>query len=144
LLKEIAPRIARAAVLTHSAFAAGPGQLRVLQSVAPSLGVQIDPVDVQHAAEIERGLDEIVRQARRYWCGPVVMKCELSPASVSQRSIDNWAGTPARAALSRLNMIIGSGRPRGTAIRPDGATHFPADPAEIAATSGSALCFSAH
>jgi putative ABC transport system substrate-binding protein len=63
LLKEIAPRIARAAVLTHSAFAAGPGQLRVLQSVAPSLGVQIDPVDVQHAAEIERALDEIVRQA---------------------------------------------------------------------------------
>jgi putative ABC transport system substrate-binding protein len=35
----------------------------VLQSVAPSLGVQIDPVDVQHAAEIERSLDEIVRQA---------------------------------------------------------------------------------
>ena len=63
LLKEIAPRIAGVAVLTHSAFAAGPGQLRVLQSVAPSLGVQIYPIDVQHAAEIERALGEIVRQA---------------------------------------------------------------------------------
>jgi putative tryptophan/tyrosine transport system substrate-binding protein len=60
LLKEIAPWIARAAVLTHSAFAAGPARLRVLQSVAPSLGVQIQPVDVQEAAEIERALDEVV------------------------------------------------------------------------------------
>ena len=44
LLKEIAPTIVRAAVLTHSAFPAGPAQLRVLQSVSSSLGVQLHPV----------------------------------------------------------------------------------------------------
>jgi putative tryptophan/tyrosine transport system substrate-binding protein len=63
LLKEIAPTIVRAAVLTHSAFPAGPAQLRVLQSVSSSLGVQLHPVDVQDAAEIERGLLEIVHQS---------------------------------------------------------------------------------
>ena len=63
LLKEIAPTIVRAAVLTHSAFPAGPAQLRVLQSVSSSLGVQLHPVDVQDAAEIEWGLLEIVHQS---------------------------------------------------------------------------------
>ena len=63
LLKEIAPTIVRAAVLTHSAFPAGPAQLRVLQSVSSSWGVQLHPVDVQDAAEIERGLLEIVHQS---------------------------------------------------------------------------------
>jgi putative tryptophan/tyrosine transport system substrate-binding protein len=63
LLKEIAPTIVRAAVLTHSAFPSGPAQLRVLQSVSSSLGVQLHPVDVQDAAEIERGLLKIVHQS---------------------------------------------------------------------------------
>ena len=57
LLKEIAPTIVRAAVLTHSAFPAGPAQLRVpYNQCHRRWGVQLHPVDVQDAAEIERGL----------------------------------------------------------------------------------------
>jgi ABC-type uncharacterized transport system substrate-binding protein len=56
LLKEIAPRVTRAAVLRESAIAAGPAQFSVFQAAAPSLGVDVRPVDVRNASEIERGL----------------------------------------------------------------------------------------
>jgi ABC-type uncharacterized transport system substrate-binding protein len=56
LLKEIAPRVTRAAVLRESAIAAGPGQFGVIQAAAPSLGMEVRPVDVRNASEIERAL----------------------------------------------------------------------------------------
>ena len=56
LLKEIAPRVTRAAVLRDPAIAAGPGQLGAIQAVAPSLGVELRPVDVRDADEIERSI----------------------------------------------------------------------------------------
>src|SRR5262249_2140445 len=46
LLKEIAPRVTRAAVLRDSAIAAGPAQFAVIQAVAPSLGVELRPADM--------------------------------------------------------------------------------------------------
>ena len=54
LLKDIAPSVTRAAVLRDSAIAAGPGQFGAIQAVAPSLGVDLRPVDVRDAGEIER------------------------------------------------------------------------------------------
>jgi putative ABC transport system substrate-binding protein len=54
LLKEIAPRVTRVAVLRDSAIAAGSGQLGAIQSVAPSFGVELRPLGVRDAAEIER------------------------------------------------------------------------------------------
>jgi len=56
LLKEIAPRVTRAAVLRESAVAAGPAQFGIIQAAAPSLGVELRPVDVRNASEIERAL----------------------------------------------------------------------------------------
>jgi putative tryptophan/tyrosine transport system substrate-binding protein len=56
LLKEIAPRVTRAAVLRESAVAAGPAQFGVIQSAAPSLGVELRPIDVRDAGEIERAI----------------------------------------------------------------------------------------
>ena len=46
LLKEIAPGVTRAAVLRDPAIAAGIGQFAVIQSVAPALGVEVNPVSV--------------------------------------------------------------------------------------------------
>jgi len=46
LLKEIAPRMTRAAVLRNPAIASGIGQFGAIQAVAPSLGVELTPVDV--------------------------------------------------------------------------------------------------
>jgi ABC-type uncharacterized transport system substrate-binding protein len=56
LLKEIAPRVTRAAVLRESAIAAGPALFGVIQAAAPSLGVELRPVDVRDAGEIERAM----------------------------------------------------------------------------------------
>jgi putative tryptophan/tyrosine transport system substrate-binding protein len=61
LLKEIAPNVTRAAVLRDTAAPAGLGQFAAIQSGAPSLGVEITPVDVQNADEIERDVTEFER-----------------------------------------------------------------------------------
>ena len=56
LLKDIAPRTTRVAVIRDPAIAAGPGQFAAIQSVAPSLGVELRPVDVRDGGEIERAI----------------------------------------------------------------------------------------
>jgi len=56
LLKEIAPRVTRAAVLRDTSIAVGPAQFGAVQAVAPSLGMELRPVDVHDAGEIERAL----------------------------------------------------------------------------------------
>jgi putative ABC transport system substrate-binding protein len=61
LLKEIAPRVTQAAVLRDPAIAQGIGQWGALQSVAPSFGVELRPVDVREAGEIERSITAFAR-----------------------------------------------------------------------------------
>src|SRR6266508_3568105 len=61
LLKQIAPGITRAAVLRDPAISAGIGQFGAIQAVAPSLGVEVIPVNVRDAGEIE---DAITAYAR--------------------------------------------------------------------------------
>jgi ABC-type uncharacterized transport system substrate-binding protein len=62
-LKEIAPRMARAAVLRDPAIASGIGQFAAVQAVAPSLGVELSPVDVRDAGEIERAVTAFARSS---------------------------------------------------------------------------------
>jgi putative ABC transport system substrate-binding protein len=61
LLKEIAPRVTRAAVLRDPALTAGIGQFAVIQSVAPSVGMEVSPVNVRDAGEIERAVTAFAR-----------------------------------------------------------------------------------
>ena len=61
LLKEIAPRMARGAVLRDPAIASGIGQFAAAQAVAPSLGVELSPVDVRDAGEIDRAVTAFAR-----------------------------------------------------------------------------------
>jgi putative ABC transport system substrate-binding protein len=63
LLKEIAPGITRVAVLRDPAITAGTGQFAVIQSVAPSVGVDLRPIDVRDPAEIERAVVAFTRSA---------------------------------------------------------------------------------
>ena len=56
LLKEIAPRVTRAAVLRDPTIAAGIGQLAAIQAVAPALGVELSPLGARDVSEIERAL----------------------------------------------------------------------------------------
>jgi len=63
LLKEIAPSVTRAAVLRDSTATAGIGQFAVIQAVAPSVGVDVSPVSMRDAAEIERAVAAFARSA---------------------------------------------------------------------------------
>jgi putative tryptophan/tyrosine transport system substrate-binding protein len=56
LLKQIAPAVTRVAVLRDSAIPTGPAQFGVIQAAAPSAGMEVRPVDVRAAGEIERGM----------------------------------------------------------------------------------------
>jgi len=61
LLKEIAPGVTRAAVLRDLAMVSGIGQFAVLQSVAPSVGVEVTPINSGDAGEIERAVTTFAR-----------------------------------------------------------------------------------
>ncbi|MGA9203372.1 MAG: ABC transporter substrate-binding protein, partial [Pseudolabrys sp.] len=63
LLKEIAPNVSRVAVLRDPAIAAGTGQFGAIQSVAPSLGVELTPVNVRDPGEIERAISAFARSS---------------------------------------------------------------------------------
>jgi ABC-type uncharacterized transport system substrate-binding protein len=61
LLKQIAPGVTRAAIIRDPALASGIGQFAAIQSVAPSLGVEVIPVNVRDAPEIERAVAAFAR-----------------------------------------------------------------------------------
>jgi putative ABC transport system substrate-binding protein len=63
LLKEIAPHVTRAAVIRDPAIAAGLGLWGAIQSVAPSLGVELRPLGVRDAGEIERVVTAFARSS---------------------------------------------------------------------------------
>jgi putative ABC transport system substrate-binding protein len=61
LLKEIAPSVTRAAIIRDPAITAGIGQFGAIQSVAPLVGIEVNPVDVRDAGEIERAITAFAR-----------------------------------------------------------------------------------
>ena len=61
LLKEIAPRVTRVAVLRDPTQSSGTGQLGAIQSAASQLGVEFRPVGARDAREIERGITDFGR-----------------------------------------------------------------------------------
>jgi putative tryptophan/tyrosine transport system substrate-binding protein len=63
LLKEIAPGVTRAAVIRDPAITAGIGQFAAIQSVASSVGVEVSPVNVRDAGEIDRAITAFARSS---------------------------------------------------------------------------------
>jgi putative ABC transport system substrate-binding protein len=63
LLKELAPRVTRAAVLRDASIPSGTGQFGAIQSVAPSVGMEVSPVNIRDADEIERAVAAFARSA---------------------------------------------------------------------------------
>ena len=61
LLKEVAPRVTRAAVLRELGIAPGLAQFGAIQALAPSLGVELRPVGVAMLARSSAAL----RRSRR-------------------------------------------------------------------------------
>jgi putative ABC transport system substrate-binding protein len=63
LLKEIAPRVKRVAVLREAGLTAGVAQYAALQAVAPSLGVELVALNVRDNVQIERSLATFARSS---------------------------------------------------------------------------------
>jgi ABC-type uncharacterized transport system substrate-binding protein len=63
LLKQVAPGVTRAAVLREAANPAGSAQFGVIQAMAPSLGVEVSPINVRDPSEIERAIAAFARSA---------------------------------------------------------------------------------
>jgi len=63
LLKQIAPGVTRAAVIRNPAIPGGIGEFSAIQAAATVLGVEITPVDVSDAGEIERAVAAFARSA---------------------------------------------------------------------------------
>src|SRR5215467_5248676 len=81
LLKEIAPHVTRAAVLRDPAIPSGIGQLAAIQGVAPAMGVELRPVGVSDAREIERAVTAFAREPNG---GLIVL---AAPLSIVQRDL---------------------------------------------------------
>jgi ABC-type uncharacterized transport system substrate-binding protein len=63
LLKQIAPGVTRVAVMRDPGISAGTGQFGAIQSAAPSFGVELTPVNVRDAGEIERAVAAFARSS---------------------------------------------------------------------------------
>jgi len=92
LLKEIAPSIKRVGVIRDPSVPAGSGGLAAIQTVAPSLGVEVTPVGVHDAGEIERAITTFARASN----GGLIM---VGPASSVRRHRDLIIGLAAQHRL---------------------------------------------
>src|SRR5262245_4967878 len=63
LLKELAPRVTRAAVLRDPVDPAGIGQFGAIRTAAPAVGIDVQPIDVRDPAAIERGIEAFASTA---------------------------------------------------------------------------------
>jgi putative ABC transport system substrate-binding protein len=63
LLKEAAPKVERVAVMQYAKSPTWSGQLEAVEQAAPSMGIRIVPAAVENAADIERSIAEVGREA---------------------------------------------------------------------------------
>ena len=92
LLKEIAPGVKRVAVVRDPSVPAGSGGLAAIQTVAPSLGVELTPVGVRGAGEIERAIAAFARSSN----GGLIL---VGPTSSVRRHFDLVVALAARHRL---------------------------------------------
>ena len=83
LLKEIAPSVRRVAVIRDAAVAAGLAGFAAIQTAAPSFGVELFPVGVRDAAEIERGIMEFAPASN----GGLIIVAPPSSLSLAHREL---------------------------------------------------------
>jgi ABC-type uncharacterized transport system substrate-binding protein len=91
LLKEIAPGVTRAAVFREPAIPSGIGQFSAIQVVAPSLGMEVSPLNVGDASEVERAVAAFAGSPNGglivTGSGPAVLRRELIVTLASQHKL---------------------------------------------------------
>jgi putative ABC transport system substrate-binding protein len=65
LLKQVAPRVSRVAVLRDPSQFSGNGQMAAIQSAAPAFGIELTPIDMREADVIEPGLKAFAQGANQ-------------------------------------------------------------------------------
>jgi putative ABC transport system substrate-binding protein len=63
LLKEIAPRITRAAVIRDPSEFSGVAEFAAIQAIAPTLGVDLSPIDPRDSGAMERAIKDFAHQS---------------------------------------------------------------------------------
>jgi ABC-type uncharacterized transport system substrate-binding protein len=76
LLKRIAPHVTRAGIIRDPTLTAGTAMFGAIQAVAPSLGVDVRPIDVRDASEIERAVTAFARSSNG---GLIVIPSPFAP-----------------------------------------------------------------
>ena len=117
LLKEIAPRVTRAAVVRDTATPQGVGLFAVIRGASSALSMELRPVDVRNADEIERGITAVAREGN----GGLIVTASglaivhrdliITLAAWSLMGLIPWSRTG-----KRPNMLIASSRARTPAI----------------------------
>jgi ABC-type uncharacterized transport system substrate-binding protein len=77
LLKQVAPVVQRVAVLRDPSYTSGIGQFGAMQSVAPSFGVEVSPINFRDVSDIERGITAFARSSKGD-CGLIVTGSALA------------------------------------------------------------------
>jgi putative ABC transport system substrate-binding protein len=104
LLKEIVPGVTRAAVLRDPNAIGGIGQFAVIQSVARSVGVEVSPLNLRDADEIERAVTAFARSSNG---GLIVPASAL--ASVQRNLIVELAARHRLPAVYFERLFVASG-----------------------------------
>ena len=105
LLKLIAPSLTRVAILRDPATAAGIGQFAAIQSVAPSFAVDLRPIDVREAGEIERAVTAFARSSN----GGLIVTAASGSAIYSNQIITLAARHKLPAVYSDRHFVTGGG-----------------------------------
>ena len=117
LLKQTAPSVTRVAVLRDPAITSGIGQFAVIQSVAPSLGVDVTAINVREAAEIERAVTAFARSSN----GGLILTASALAAVHQKLIISLAAKHKLPAVYYRRYFVTGGGL---ASYGPDIPAHF--------------------
>ena len=100
LLKQIAPGVTRVAVLRDASQAFAMSMFATIQAVAPARGVEVIPVNMRDASEIEQSVESFARSPN----GGLIPVS--SATAVRSSRFDHHAGGPAQAAGDLLGTLL--------------------------------------
>ena len=104
LLKQLAPSVTRAAVIRDPSITSGTGQFGAIQAVAPSLGVELTPIDARDASGIEHTIPGFARGGLIVTASPsAFLRRELIIAAVARHRLP--AVYPIRLYVAKGGLI---------------------------------------
>ena len=104
LLKQLSPRVSRAAVVRDPSIVSGSGQLGAIQAVGPFLGVEVSPIDTRDAGQLERAITDFARFPN----GGLIVPAS-TPAIVHRKLIITLAARHRLPAVYPYRFFVASG-----------------------------------